>query len=186
MLYMKKLLQKGFTLIELLIVIGILGILVVAVLLTLNPGEAQKKARDTKRLRDLSTLQTLVEQALTDNVTFSADCTDASGCQSTVVAAPDKQPCNANWLGMNLCNYSSTVPSDPINSSNATNSCTDSTGTTFTTCTLIYRLRVVGNAYEIQIREESKSNASKVLNDGGDDTQWVEIESDTSQDLLAN
>ena len=54
--------RRGFTLIELLVVVGILAVLVVTILITLNPAEAQKKARDTKRMKDLATLQAIVLQ----------------------------------------------------------------------------------------------------------------------------
>lgn len=49
--------QKGFTLIELLIVIGIIAILGTVVVLTLNPAELLKQARDSTRISDLATLK---------------------------------------------------------------------------------------------------------------------------------
>lgn len=51
---------RGFTLLELLIVIAIISILFVAVVVTLNPAETLKKARDTQRVTDLSTLKTAI------------------------------------------------------------------------------------------------------------------------------
>lgn len=53
-----KTVRKGFTLIELLIVIAILGILGAIVIFLLNPAETLKKARDSQRLSDLSTMKT--------------------------------------------------------------------------------------------------------------------------------
>ena len=47
--------DKGFTLLELLIVIGILGVLSVALVFVLNPAESLKKARDSQRMSDLTT-----------------------------------------------------------------------------------------------------------------------------------
>lgn len=54
---MKK--QKGFTLIELLIVIAIIGLLATLAIVSLT--SAQKKARDTKRVADVKSIQTALE-----------------------------------------------------------------------------------------------------------------------------
>jgi prepilin-type N-terminal cleavage/methylation domain-containing protein len=47
----------GFTLIELLVVIAIIAILSVVVILTLNPQEILRQARDSSRLSDISSIQ---------------------------------------------------------------------------------------------------------------------------------
>jgi prepilin-type N-terminal cleavage/methylation domain-containing protein len=52
-----KKLQKGFTLIELLVVIAIIAILAVVVILTLNPAELLRQARDSNRVSDFATLK---------------------------------------------------------------------------------------------------------------------------------
>lgn len=51
--------QKGFTLVELLVVIAIIGIL--ATLLLLQLGVARQRARDAKRIVDVSQVRTAVE-----------------------------------------------------------------------------------------------------------------------------
>jgi prepilin-type N-terminal cleavage/methylation domain-containing protein len=48
--------RRGFTLIELLVVIAIVAVLAVTVIITLNPAELLKQARDSDRLADLNTL----------------------------------------------------------------------------------------------------------------------------------
>jgi prepilin-type N-terminal cleavage/methylation domain-containing protein len=58
--------KKGFTLIELLIVIAILAVLSVAVILTLNPAELLRQARDATRVSDLANLDNAISLYLAD------------------------------------------------------------------------------------------------------------------------
>jgi len=58
--------QKGFTLLELLIVIGILAILSTTMVLIINPAELLRRARDSQRISDLSTLKTAIGYYLTN------------------------------------------------------------------------------------------------------------------------
>jgi type II secretion system protein G len=57
--------KKGFTLIELLIVVAIIGLLATLAILSLT--SAQAKARDTKRVADLKSLQNGIEMYYNDN-----------------------------------------------------------------------------------------------------------------------
>jgi prepilin-type N-terminal cleavage/methylation domain-containing protein len=52
--------QGGFTLLELLVVIGIIGLL--ASIIVINLTGARKRARDTKRIADVRSMQTAVEE----------------------------------------------------------------------------------------------------------------------------
>lgn len=61
--------KKGFTLIELLVVLAIVAILSVAVILTLNPAELLKQARDSTRISDLGTLKSAISLYLADVTT---------------------------------------------------------------------------------------------------------------------
>jgi prepilin-type N-terminal cleavage/methylation domain-containing protein len=61
--------RKGFTLIELLVVIAIIAILAVVVVLTLNPAELLRQARDSNRLSDFATLKSALSLYSTDVVT---------------------------------------------------------------------------------------------------------------------
>ncbi len=57
--------KRGFTLIELLVVIAIIGLLSTLAVVSLN--SARKKARDTKRVADIRTLQSALELYATEN-----------------------------------------------------------------------------------------------------------------------
>src|SRR3989344_8894900 len=155
-LLMKNRLQKGFTLIELLIVVAILAVLVVVALMIINPAEGQKKARDTKRMKDLGALQTIITQYLEDgNTPPSGNCLiGAAGC--TTAGTTDKtQPCDSNWLGIDFCDYAQSIPLDPAN--NAVRSCvnggTQQVPTFNDSCTMIYQVKVEGGKYEINVRQ---------------------------------
>src|SRR3989344_5245272 len=120
--------SKGFTLIELLIVIGILAVLAVTLLLALNPAEAQKRTRDTKRLRDAATLQAIINQYLESGTSFTGTlggscltgvnpgCNSSTSGPPTGAASSDNAPqgCNdpgdgsVNWLQRNVCAYAQT------------------------------------------------------------------------------
>jgi len=67
--------KKGFTLLELLIVIGILAILASTVVLVINPAELLRKARDSQRMSDLSSLKSAIAYYVTDTATPSI-CSD--------------------------------------------------------------------------------------------------------------
>lgn len=58
--------KKGFTLIEVLITIAAIAVLSTVVILTLNPQELLRRARDSRRIYDLSTLKTAISIYIAD------------------------------------------------------------------------------------------------------------------------
>lgn len=187
--------KAAFTLIELLIVIGILSILVVTILITLNPAEAQKKARDTKRMKDLATYQAIILQYIQDgNDTnlIQNNCPRHNGPNPADTTQPcitqgagnvTSQPCDSNWLGVNLCKYTASLPIDPSNNRACTyvyGSVADPQTTVSSSC--YYQLEVSGSDYEVNVLQESKSNINNSVNDGGNRSGWVEAGSNLNLD----
>lgn len=160
---------NAFTIIELLVVIGIISILAVALLVSLNPAEAQKRARDSQRLKDMNTIQAMLEQYINDGGAMSG-CATGSPCSSSTVTGTSPNPCGTgNWMALNFCTWAKTVPTDPANGSQRT--CILGDGTlSATTCLMRYRAVFSGSNYEIGTLFESTTNAGKLVNDGGTTT----------------
>ncbi len=173
---MKKLAQNAFTLVELLIVIGIIGILAVTMMVSLNPVEAQRKARDASRLKAAQTIQAVVEQALGDGLVFCA-----SACNSAGTAT--EYNCGSNFLGVNICTYARSIQGDPLQG--RTSTCMQGSGTQDTNCNMRYVVKTLGLDYEINVRQESASNANKLAGDGGNNAWMVEIFTGNNPNILS-
>ncbi len=87
--------RSSFTLIELLVVLALVAILSVVVVLTLNPAELIKQARDSNRLSDLSTINTALNL-------FSVDVASGFMGTSTIVyvSIPDNASSTCGSLGL--------------------------------------------------------------------------------------
>jgi len=92
--------QGGFTLLELLIVIVIIGIL--ALLIIPNITSAPKKARDTKRKTDITTLRKGLEEYFVNNNVYP----------DSTAAAPNN---GLNALTQGSAPIVKTIPTDPKN-----------------------------------------------------------------------
>lgn len=125
--------KKGFTLIELLIVIGIIAVLAVVVLLTLNPAQLLAQARDSNRSSDLSTLSSALALYLADQAVpllgTSTICNTWTGfnCSTRYSGSPtstvngSRAIDGTGWVPVNFTAISSgapigTLPVDPTNS----------------------------------------------------------------------
>jgi prepilin-type N-terminal cleavage/methylation domain-containing protein len=130
--------KRGFTLIELLVVLAIVAILSVVVILTLNPAELLKQARDSDRLSDLGTMKSVISVYLADVSSVylgnSAKCyTSATavapncggifgaGLSTDTVSSTRRQVDGSGWIPVNLTAIGSgapigNLPLDPINS----------------------------------------------------------------------
>jgi len=177
MLHRLKSAQKGFTLVEILIVVALIAILAVIALVTINPAEAQKKSRDARRIKELGTLQGVIEQYMSDNPDFGGVTATSNDAGATV-----KNSCNTGWLSqgtnvMDLCNYANTIPVDPLNRSAEYVASSDGT---VSTAAVSYQVIIDDLArYRICTRLESVANARK-LNEDGLDNGFFEVFSSTS------
>lgn len=136
--------KKGFTLIELLMVIGIIAVISVAILLTLNPAEILRQSRDSSRLHDLSTIKNAIALYLADvavpqlagnyqrcymspstgNSTTTAQCgflfTANITSTSTAASTDYRDVDGTGWVPINFNQVVSkapisTLPVDPVN-----------------------------------------------------------------------
>jgi len=167
--------QASFTLLELLIVIGILSTLTVAVLVVIKPAEIQKRAQDNQRFRDIKTIQTIVVQYMQSG--NNPPLCNGSACTSWGWGSTVSQPCNNNWLGVNVCAFAKTVPADPDNDKTQL---MIGNGVTYTTGVYYYMV-ANGTDYKIGTLIESVNSSKQALNDGGLYAWWFEV--GTNMDL---
>ena len=88
--------QEGFTLLELLIVIVIIAIL--ALLIIPNITSAPKKARDTKRKTDITTLRKGLEEYFVNNNVYPNALSDLQAGSAPIVKTIPSDP-KAGWPG---------------------------------------------------------------------------------------
>jgi len=189
---------RGFTLIELLVVIAILALLMSIIIITLNPAEMLRKARDTKRITDLSSLRTALNLYMTDVVdpqlgttTVAATCNNSlpSPCPSTcgttpfcVASASLRLITGYGWVPVNFNQISSGSPLSalPVDPTNAT-----STSGWFY---YAYGVNNTVKTFEINANMESSyfrsTTTGVTATDGGDIAGIYEVGSDPGLDLL--
>ncbi len=129
---------KGFTLIELLVVIAIVAILSVVLVITLNPVQLLRQARDSTRISDLATLKSSLSLYLSDVASPSlagnsstcyahgSSTVATSGCgnrystATTVSTTSLRNVTGTGWIPVNFTAISSGAPLsvepvDPVN-----------------------------------------------------------------------
>ncbi len=89
--------NSGFTLVELLVVIAVVGVLAGIVAVALNPASFFARGRDSRRLSDLTTIQSALEQYYAQNNSYPA----TGGV-----------PFGSAWTSGGIT-YLKTVPNDP-------------------------------------------------------------------------
>lgn len=154
--------SKGFTFPEILIAFALFILIISATILVLSPSELQARARDKKRLSDLSKLDRAINEFKLENERYPglSDITK----ESTVLPDGSTSPlenATSGWLHENMQPYLTALPLDPINDD-------------------IYHYYFLHNGvnYEINARLEYLDDYAQT--DGGDDANLYELGDDMS------
>lgn len=189
-------LRSSFTLIELLIVIAIVAVLSAVVILTLNPAQLLKQARDSTRLSDLATLNQAISLYQVDQTAGSlgaasttyvsipdptATTTNGTDCSGLGLSAPSgwTYKCAASstyrnsngtgWIPVNFMAISagSSLANLPVDPTN-----TSSSG--------LYYTYTPGGSWALTAMPESTKYISQASSDIGFDPGRIEMGSDLS------
>lgn len=118
--------RSGFTLLEILLTIGIIAVLATVVVVSLDPVERFKDARNSRRLADIESILSAVHQYVIDNqgsypggmdTTERQIGTASSGCAIDGVCSVSTTECLD--LGTTLERYLKNIPFDPENGSSS-------------------------------------------------------------------
>jgi len=159
---MESKISKGFSLVELVLIMG-LTVVVTGVLMTaFRPYEQKAKARDGKRLSDISTLDRAVNEYRVDKGVYP----DTVNILRMSTSLPQGnvgplEKANDGWIDANLSSYTTRLPSDPINDA-----------------TYHYSYKHNQSGYEINAVLEFLNE--NMQNDGGDDATAYEVGNDLS------
>lgn len=148
--------QKGFSMLELTIVLALLILLTTAVVLFVNPDKQSKKARDEKRLSDLSTIDRAISEFVLNNSRYP-DQEDILRMSNTLPSgSTDLNKSNPGWIFDDLSPYLEKLPTDPLNDDQ-----------------FFYTYMQSGTSYEINAKLEDLTD--EMINDGGNDPNLYEI-----------
>jgi type II secretory pathway pseudopilin PulG len=107
---------KGFTIVELILSVTVLILLFTTVLMLFRPVDLKKRARDNKRLGDISTLDRIINEYKLDNGTYPdlPDILRQSNHLPTVTSL-SLASATKGWIDANVTEYNSMLPIDPLN-----------------------------------------------------------------------
>lgn len=148
--------QRGFTLVEFIVSAAIVLILISLAVVSYNPIERNKKARDGKRLSDISKIDRAINEFVLDKKYYP----DTDGVLRLSTALPvgstSLNSSNKGWIFDNLSSYIPMLPTDPIND-----------------VTYHYSYIRGGTTYELNAKLESMTDVT--ADDGGNDDMMYEI-----------
>lgn len=151
--------SSGFSLPELLVGMAVLTLLITSVLLFTNPIEQRKKARDTKRIADMTVLASSIERYIADHGGTPPDVSGPirTSLDAKVGSIPQKSD-GTGWINTDLSVYSEKLPTDPINTPSS-----------------VYRYRRVGTQYELDAPLEILLEVAHNSYDGGTNDARYEV-----------
>jgi prepilin-type N-terminal cleavage/methylation domain-containing protein len=179
--------NKGMTFVEVLIVMGIISILFASFFYIWNTMDIFRKSRDSKRINDLQLLDTALKTLLSterninlgeENIIYTSLPDSSSTCASynlLPIFFPYSYRCQTSenylkvdgngWLPVNFTLGKiltiSVLPIDPLNNKD-----------------YFYAYQVRQGRYKLTARFETKTNISKMSNDGGFEPTLYEVGSD--------
>ena len=108
--------SSGLTIVELVVSMAVLVLLMVTVVIIVNPTMFQSRARDEKRLGDLSILDRAINEYMLDNASYpdTVDTTRYSTSLPLNNVGPFENPFDG-WIDVNMSLYLVRLPTDPIN-----------------------------------------------------------------------
>ena len=148
--------NKGFTLIELVIATSLILLFLTATVLIVRPVEQLKKARDNKRISDLSLIDRVITEYKVDYGSYP-DTTDTLRTSTTLPQGNSSLTnSTSGWIKQNLSAYTTKIPIDPIN---------DET----------YYYKYIQNGFTYELNAKLEYNFEQATSDGGGDTTMYEI-----------
>jgi len=157
--------NRGFTLIELVIATSLILLFLTATVLIVHPVEQLKKARDNKRISDLS----LIDRAITEykiDYGYYPDTADTLRTSTTLPQGNTSLTSSTSgWIKQNLSAYTTKLPIDPKNDE-------------------IYFYKYIQNGFTYELNAKLEYYFEQAISDGGGDPTVYEIGNNLS--LIAN
>lgn len=152
--------SNGVSIVEIGIVVFILSLIILSSILIINPAEQRQRAKDEKRLSDISTLDRAINEFNIDNESYP-DQSDVLRV-SYLLPLGNEGPLensSTGWIQQDLSTYLQKLPTDPVNDSQ-----------------FFYSYQRDSNGYEINARLEYYLDMAQ--NDGGNDLNVYEVGND--------
>ena len=154
---MKRLFDtNAFTLLEIAIVTAVLLVLMGTVISLISPASSKGKARDNKRLSDVSTLDRAVNEYRLDYGQYPGQESVLYTSDTVPTGSPNIYSVVSGWIPVDLSDYIPKYPTDPVN---------DAT----------YHYEYVHNTVGYEISTRLEQLTEEASSDGGNDPAKYEI-----------
>lgn len=157
--YRQSSLELGVTLLEVVIVTAVLIILSGIAYSLISPSSSKAKARDNKRLSDISNLDRAINEYRIDRQSYPGSQSVLYTSTSVPAGSPDIYSPTSGWIPADLSDYLPKYPTDPLNDA-----------------TYHYEYLQNGGGYEISARMEHLTEEPQ--SDGGNDPLKFELGTD--------